>query len=123
LPVGGDVPTLLVSAELDVETDPSEPLARTFHDTIRGGRDDCYHAVLAGATSASIVWPDDDTTGPAFLEPGSGRDGRAIRGDLARAMIGFVDAHVRASGERTPRRIESLWAHLSSDGFRRASRR
>ncbi len=123
LPVGGDLPTLLMSAELDVESDPSEPLSRTFHDTLHAGRDDCYHAVLAGATSASILWPEDDTTGPAYLEPAPGRDPRAIRGDLARAIIGFVGAHIRSTDDRTPRRVESLWTHLSSDGFARVARR
>jgi hypothetical protein len=123
LPCAGEMPTLLMSAELDVESDSSEPLARTFHDALSGGRDDSYHAVLAGATSASILWPDDDTTGPGYLQPAPGRDARAIRGDLARAIIGFVDAHVRATDDRTPRRVESLWTHLSSDGFARAVRR
>jgi hypothetical protein len=123
LPAGGDLPTLLVSAELDVESDSSEPLSRTFHDTLEAGRDDCYHAVLAGATSASILWPEDDTTGPGYLEPAPGRDPRSIRGDLARAVIGFVDAHVRPADDRTPGRVESLWTHLCSDGFARAARR
>jgi dienelactone hydrolase len=120
---GGGIPTLLMSAELDLGSDSSEPLTRTFHDALSGGRDDCYHAVLAGATSASILWPDDDTTGPGYLEPAPARDPRAIRGDLARAIIGFVDAHVRAADDRTPRRVESLWTHLGSDGFTRAARR
>jgi dienelactone hydrolase len=123
LAASGGLPTLLVSAQLDVESDPSEPLTTTFQDALAAGRGDCYHAVLAGATSASILWPEDDTTGPGYLEPAPGRDPRAIRGDLARAIIGFVDAHVRAADERTPRRVESLWTHLSSDGFTRAARR
>jgi dienelactone hydrolase len=71
--------------------DVANPIARTFNAAVKGGRDDCYHATIAGATHFTFAHPHDSTTGRGFLEVRqTAREGEASRATMARLIRAFV---------------------------------
>lgn len=70
-------------------TDAQDPILRTFHEGITGGRGDCYCVMLRDAGHFACVHPQDLTTGRQFLEeqPTNHIDYRAELGALVGAFL------------------------------------
>jgi dienelactone hydrolase len=108
LAVPGELPVLMVGAELDgvvaasadrygrpvgtadVGSPDHDPILSTFTGAVRAGRGDCHLAVLAGATHTSFLWPPDTTTARGYLDPAPTRDPAAIRDTIADLVIDFL---------------------------------
>ena len=74
--------------------DPCGPIARTFAESVRSQRGDCYLAILRGANHFSATFPADTATGRPYLDWPIQRNGMEIRNDLVRLITLFSRAHV-----------------------------
>lgn len=72
---------------------------RTFKEAIAGGRNDQYLAVLEGANHFSMTYPQDPTTGRAFLDFPITQPEDDIRSLMAEIISLFIDAHIRCQAE------------------------
>lgn len=92
--------------------DTTNPIARTFNAAIRGGRGDCYYAMIEGATHFSMTNPQDGTTGRAFLElRQTAHEGEACRATMARLIGAFV-RQVCEGGEPVSSEDDPLIVHF-----------
>ncbi|MBE9141014.1 dienelactone hydrolase [Nodosilinea sp. LEGE 07088] len=89
---------------------PTTPIERTFHEAIRGGRDDCYLLSLEGANHFSFVEPFDATTGRAFLDFPATQPAATLRELMAAAIGSFVEVY----RSQRPEARESLVQRLSA---------
>ena len=107
LPIGVDIPALLLGGEHDGVIaasakrygedagDRVDPLARTFDTALSGGRGDQWYVVLRGANHFAAAHPVDETAARSFLDPDPVGDPESIRRTLVGCVQTFCDAHVR----------------------------
>jgi pimeloyl-ACP methyl ester carboxylesterase len=89
----GEVNPRALSAS-QLAADAMAPLLHTFQNAIGGLRGDRYLAVLDGANHFSIAYPQDLTTGRAYLDQPPTRVGVELRTSLLSLITGFLQAHV-----------------------------
>lgn len=73
---------------------PTTPITRTFQEALAGGRGDNYLLLLEGANHFSIAYPQDSTTGRAFLDLTTTQPEVQLRNLMAEAIGLFIDIHV-----------------------------
>lgn len=116
LPIADDMPVLLLGGDrdgviaasagrygkgsFDAPGDPVKPLRRTFDAALKGGREDCYLLMLAGANHFSFIHPHDETTGRGFLDWAAQGDVTATRELLGELVCQFIAARVQATNNR-----------------------
>ena len=64
------------------------PVERTFREGVAGNGGDRHLLIVEGANHFSFVWPNDTTTGRAYLERPAA-DGRRLRGYAAELIVNF----------------------------------
>jgi pimeloyl-ACP methyl ester carboxylesterase len=87
--IGGTRDGVIAASAARYGDEPGEPLQRirdTFDRGIEADRGDCYLVEIEGANHFSMAWPQDETTGRAFLDWSEEADGDAIR-DLVAALV------------------------------------
>ena len=123
LPIADGMPVLLLGGDrdgviassagrygkgsFDAPGDPVEPLRRTFDAAIKGGREDGYLLMLAGANHFSFIHPHDETTGRGFLDWAAQGDVTATRELLGELVCQFIAASVCGDAEARAALIES----------------
>lgn len=66
-------------------------MRQTFLNGVTAGRKDCYLAEINGANHFSFAYPEDDSTGRAFLDMPEEADGETLRQLFAEMIIAFAD--------------------------------
>ena len=107
-PLASDVPLLLLGGLQDgiiaasagryglgAHANAAAPIERTFDEAVKGGRDDSYLVILAGANHTSLIHPPDPTTSRAFLDAPTTAPDEAIRELLVGLITNFIDSTVR----------------------------
>ena len=90
--VGQVTPRQLTTGQLI--SDAMAPLLHTFQNAISGTRGDRYLAILDGANHFSLAYPQDLTTGRAYLDQSPTRLGVELRASLLSIIGDFLEAHV-----------------------------
>ena len=67
----------------------SSPVERTFRQGVAGNSGGRHLLIVDGANHFSFVWPQDSTTGRAYLERPAGGDGERLRGYMAELIVNF----------------------------------
>lgn len=78
---------------------PTTAIERTFHEALKGGREDCYLALLKGANHFTMTYPQDETTGRPFLDWPTTQPEAALRDLVADLILQFINAHIRHQPE------------------------
>ncbi|MEH6549215.1 MAG: hypothetical protein V7711_08985 [Pseudomonadales bacterium] len=111
LPLPSEVPTLLLGGNEDgviaassgryaVDNGNStSAIETTFDESISSSRNDSYLFLLEGANHFSLAYPEDTTTGRAFLESPSSKPGQESRDILANIITQFILGHVKNNAD------------------------
>ncbi|HEY9666708.1 MAG TPA: dienelactone hydrolase [Coleofasciculaceae cyanobacterium] len=111
LPLPDSLPLLLMGGTCDgviansshrygiPQGDAITSTVRTFKEAIAGGRNDQYLVVLEGANHFSMTYPQDSTTGRAFLDFPTTQPEGEIRSLMVQIIGWFIDAHIRHKAE------------------------
>jgi predicted dienelactone hydrolase len=104
MPISRDLPLLVMGGSRDgviassshrygddEDSSPTERVERTFHEGIRGKRNDRHLLIVRGANHFSFAWPRDSSTGRPFLDRKQKGSGKQIRKYLASVIITFCD--------------------------------
>ena len=105
LPTPSLLPTLVLGGENDgviagsqmrygnsTDNSASEKLEQTFKQAISSARGDCHLAILAGANHFAIAYPEDNSTGRAFLDREQTRPAQQIRETLQETIGLFIES-------------------------------
>jgi dienelactone hydrolase len=111
LPLPDALPMLLMGGACDgvianssqrygtTPADAAHSIARTFKDSISGGRGDCYLAILEGANHFSMADAPETATGRPFLDGPATGNPDDIHQMIADLIGLFIDAHIRGEAE------------------------
>ena len=102
MPISSDLPLLIMGGSRDGviaasghrygddgDSKPTERVERSFHEGIKGKRNDRYLLIVEGANHFSFAWPNDKSTGRPFLDMKEKGSGKKIRSYLASLVINF----------------------------------
>ena len=105
LPTPSLLPTLILGGENDgviegsqmrygnsTDNTASGKLEQTFQQSISSARGDCHLAILAGANHFAIAYPEDNSTGRAFLDREQTRPAQQIRETLQETIGLFIES-------------------------------